>query len=153
MLARPSFLPELNEALSIVARFGQRQGFLLRVAEAHPSREPHNDQWDARVRDCLREATAFAWAAEVAKLGTRRFSDPPGPDIHVASSNTWVEVKTVNLSDIRDFVVFRPSLEVQRDFAIRITEAWRLRTRQQTSLSELDSLFSSLQHRAFRGEL
>jgi type I restriction enzyme S subunit len=61
--------------------------------------------------------------------------------------------KTVNLSEIRDFLVFQPPLEVQREFARRIAAVEKLKSAHRTSLAELDALFASLQHRAFRGEL
>ena len=42
---------------------------------------------------------------------------------------------------------------VQREFARRVTAVEKLKTAQRASLAELDGLFASLQHRAFRGEL
>ena len=61
--------------------------------------------------------------------------------------------KTVNLADIKEFVIFTPLIQDQRDFAHRITAIESLKSRHRTALSELDTLFASLQHRAFRGEL
>jgi type I restriction enzyme S subunit len=46
-----------------------------------------------------------------------------------------------------------PPLELQRKFETEIAAVDRLRTKQQMSLSKLNELFASLQHRAFRGEL
>ncbi len=46
-----------------------------------------------------------------------------------------------------------PPLELQRELAIRLSAAAACRDCQVASQSELDELFSSLQHRAFRGEL
>jgi len=42
---------------------------------------------------------------------------------------------------------------MQQDFARRITAIETLKSRHRTALAELDTLFASLQHRAFRGEL
>jgi type I restriction enzyme S subunit len=42
---------------------------------------------------------------------------------------------------------------VQREFARRVTAVEKLKTAQRASLAELDALFATLQHRAFRGEL
>ncbi|MHB1309023.1 MAG: hypothetical protein ACYC23_18250 [Limisphaerales bacterium] len=41
----------------------------------------------------------------------------------------------------------------QREFARRVTAVEALKTAQRASLAELDALFGTLQHRAFRGEL
>ena len=46
-----------------------------------------------------------------------------------------------------------PPLSVQRELVARSTEIERMKSLQSDSLTELDALFASLQHRAFRGEL
>ena len=46
-----------------------------------------------------------------------------------------------------------PPIELQREFAHRVTAVERLKAAQCASLAELDALFATLQHRAFRGEL
>jgi type I restriction enzyme S subunit len=46
-----------------------------------------------------------------------------------------------------------PPMELQRVFEARIKESRRLAGECRRSLEELTSLFASLQHRAFRGEL
>ena len=50
-------------------------------------------------------------------------------------------------------VVPLPPIEMQREFARRVTAVERLKTAHRASLAELDALFATLQHRAFRGEL
>ena len=42
---------------------------------------------------------------------------------------------------------------MQREFARRVTAIEALKKTQRASLAELDELFATLQHRAFRGEL
>jgi type I restriction enzyme S subunit len=64
-----------------------------------------------------------------------------------------VAQKTVNLGDIREFVTFKPPLDVQRGFAHRISKVDALSAGHSASLGQLETLFTSLQHRAFRGEL
>jgi type I restriction enzyme S subunit len=49
--------------------------------------------------------------------------------------------------------LFLPPLTLQREFAGRAAAVERLKAAQRASLAELDELFASLQHRAFRGEL
>lgn len=46
-----------------------------------------------------------------------------------------------------------PPLELQREFARRLASLERLKVAQRDSRAEIDALFASLQHRAFRGEL
>lgn len=46
-----------------------------------------------------------------------------------------------------------PSLELQQTFATRVAAVERLKATHRKHLAELDTLFASLQHRAFKGEL
>src|SRR5262249_18526514 len=58
--------------------------------------------------------------------------------------------------NIRDIVTFRlavPPLRLQQDFAQQVVVVDKLRSAYQDSAVKLDTLFTSLQHRAFRGEL
>ena len=46
-----------------------------------------------------------------------------------------------------------PPHDLQREFARRVAAIEKLKTAHRTSLAEMEALFASLQHRAFRGEL
>jgi type I restriction enzyme S subunit len=61
--------------------------------------------------------------------------------------------KNINLAILRDLDVPIPPLNLQRQFARRVTAVEKLKAAHRTSLAELDALFAVLQHRAFRGEL
>lgn len=54
---------------------------------------------------------------------------------------------------IRELNVFVPPLALQGEFALRVRAVEKLKATQRTALAELDALFATLQHRAFRGEL
>jgi len=45
------------------------------------------------------------------------------------------------------------SIELLREIDCWVTVVEKLKTAQRASLAELDALFATLQHRAFRGEL
>lgn len=59
----------------------------------------------------------------------------------------------LNVRDLRALPIPIPPLELQQSFATRVAAVERLKARHRTQLTELDTLFASLQHRAFRGEL
>jgi type I restriction enzyme, S subunit len=54
---------------------------------------------------------------------------------------------------LEGITLLEPSLPLQREFTRRFRAVEKLKTAQRASLAELDALFASLQHRAFRGEL
>lgn len=61
----------------------------------------------------------------------------------------------INLTttDIKAMPLPLPPIELQREFARRVTAVEKLKTAHRAWLAELDNAFASLQHRAFRGEL
>ncbi|MEG4294132.1 restriction endonuclease subunit S [Microcoleus sp. C2C3] len=59
----------------------------------------------------------------------------------------------LNMAIIKSMPIFIPSLSLQKEFTRRAEAVDKLKAAHRASLSELDALFASLQHRAFRGEL
>lgn len=72
---------------------------------------------------------------------------------HFRRLQRGVRQKNLNLSMIRDIAIPNPTLSLQREFADRVAAVEKLKAAQRASLAELDELFASLQHKAFRGEL
>ena len=64
-----------------------------------------------------------------------------------------VSQPTLNIKQLSETTVVLPPIPLQREFARRVTAVEALKTAQRASLAELDALFATLQHRAFRGEL
>lgn len=59
----------------------------------------------------------------------------------------------LNFDDVRSLMTPRPPTELQDSFAKSVTAIHYLKGVHKIHLAELDALFASLQHRAFRGEL
>lgn len=59
----------------------------------------------------------------------------------------------LNTGLMKNFRMILPPIELQREFARRLTAVEKLKTAQRASLAELDALFASLQYRVFNGEL
>ncbi len=58
-----------------------------------------------------------------------------------------------SLKDFKAMKIELPPISLQREFARRVAAVEKLKAGQRASLAELDALFATLQHRAFRGEL
>jgi type I restriction enzyme, S subunit len=84
------------------------------------------------VRECLRMQSFQEWMARHTK---------------------GVAVKGINLSDVKMMPVITPPRSAQDNFANQARAVEKMKAEQRVSLAELDELFASLQHRAFRGEL
>jgi type I restriction enzyme, S subunit len=73
---------------------------------------------------------------------------------HMAKSLMHGQTRTrISMSQLREMEVPVPPLQLQHEFEIRSELLANQRSRQNDSLAELDALFSSLQAKAFRGEL
>jgi type I restriction enzyme S subunit len=59
----------------------------------------------------------------------------------------------INVGKLKSVQVVVPPLERQQTFAKRVAAVERLKETHRKHLAELDALFASLQHRAFKGEL
>jgi len=59
----------------------------------------------------------------------------------------------LNVGSLKVAAVPSPPIRLQHEFARRVVAVDKLKGAQRASLAHLDSLFASLQHRAFRGEL
>jgi len=71
----------------------------------------------------------------------------------VSQKNRGGTQKFVSLGDLRGFPLPLPPKEQQQQFTRFVQAADKLKATNRGSLAELDTLFASLQHRAFRGEL
>jgi len=69
------------------------------------------------------------------------------------SKNKGVAVKHLHLVDVRNLLIPLPPTRLQDEFAHYAAAVEKLKDAHRNSLAELDALFASLQHRAFRGEL
>lgn len=64
-----------------------------------------------------------------------------------------LDLPFINQSMILDAPIVIPPIGAQEKFVQRVTAIGQLANQNRNSLSHLDALFASLQHRAFRGEL
>lgn len=68
------------------------------------------------------------------------------------SASTSVQ-KYFNLTALKGWKIIVPPLYLQREFSHHVASIENLKDAQRTSLAEMDSLFASLQHRVFRGDV
>ncbi|MEQ1593801.1 MAG: restriction endonuclease subunit S [Casimicrobium sp.] len=64
-----------------------------------------------------------------------------------------IGMANINATEIQAMKIAQPPTSVQREFGKRVRAVEHVKARHRESLAELDTLFASLQHRAFRGEL
>lgn len=72
---------------------------------------------------------------------------------HFNKETRTVSQPTLNIGMIKSAIVIQPPLNLQKRFAAIVESVEKQKVRLRTQLTELDDLFTSLQQRAFRGEL
>lgn len=77
----------------------------------------------------------------------------PAGQGQIFSRNRQAVKAGLNFDDIRSFIVPLPPIKLQQEFVERVAVVERLRVINRELSFRLDTLFASLQHRAFRGEL
>ena len=76
-----------------------------------------------------------------------------GMQQHMARRTKGVAVKGINLGDVKEIPIPVPALDLQHRFTAIVESVEQQKTSQRAHLDELDTLFASLQSRAFRGDL
>jgi len=71
----------------------------------------------------------------------------------IKAGTKGIAIRHLHLTDFKRLKLFLPPLPLQQEFARRVEAIDRLKATQRQSLAQLDTLFASLQHRAFQGEL
>ena len=71
----------------------------------------------------------------------------------IASIGQGAAVLQLTATQLAEIPVSIPPLDLQQEFARRVEAIEHLKTTHRESLTQLNALFASLQHRAFRGEL
>ncbi|WP_291992533.1 restriction endonuclease subunit S [Candidatus Accumulibacter sp. ACC003] len=76
-----------------------------------------------------------------------------GKRYFLRSAKQTTGIASINMTQLKGFPLLLPPLALQHEFARHVAIAQKLKAAHRASLAELDALFASLQHRAFRGEL
>ena len=113
--------------------------------------------WTGQIEGCIHQNHVFRVRADRTKLLPRFFheylqtSEARGYFLKCAKRTS--NLATINMTQLRALPVPIPCVARQAVFVERAEAIAGLRVRLVASLSQLDALFASLQHRAFRGGL
>ncbi|KPF93488.1 hypothetical protein IP81_04360, partial [Novosphingobium sp. AAP83] len=77
----------------------------------------------------------------------------PSVQAALKGSNSGSAVPQLTAAQMKEIPIKLPSIEYQKKFVALVDAANRSKATQAAHCAELDKLFQSLQHRAFRGEL
>jgi type I restriction enzyme S subunit len=141
-----------------IARTTLLKGDLL-IVEGHgnPAEIGRGALWDGSIAGCVHQnhiIRARFEAEKIVPLYACQYLNSAGGRRHLLrAGKTTSGLNTISVSEVRATPLALPPISLQREFDRRVVAVEKLKAIHRASLAELDALFASLQHRAFRGEL
>jgi type I restriction enzyme S subunit len=140
-----------------IERYRLKQDDLLLTEGGDPDKLGRGTLWNGELPECIHQNHIFRVRLNTEHVhpvflnwlvGSQR-----GKNYFLRSAKQTTGIASINMTQLRGFPLLLPPLHFQRDFARQIAAVAKLKAAHQSGLAELDTLFSSLQYRAFRGEL
>jgi type I restriction enzyme, S subunit len=140
-----------------INRWRLQKDDLLLTEGGDPDKLGRGTLWSDEVPECIHQNHVFR-----VRLNTNSIhplflnwivGSQKGKDYFLKSAKQTTGIASINMTQLRGFPMLSPPPALQQEFADRIGAIEALKTTHRESLTKLDELFASLQHRAFRGEL
>ena len=146
------------EALpSEVAELALKPGDVVLTEGGDHDKLGRGAMWDGQIEGCIHQNHVFRVRPNDSLLLPRFFHEflqmPAARAYFLRCAKRTTNLASINMTQLRALPVPLPPISLQREFARRVTAVEALKTAQRASLAELDALFATLQHRAFKGEL
>jgi type I restriction enzyme S subunit len=133
-----------------------RDDLLIVEGHGNPTEIGRGALWDGSIAGCVHQnhIIRVRFNKKLVPFYACEYLNSPGGRRHLLrSGKTTSGLNTISVSEVRAAPITLPPLALQLDFARRVTAVQRLKTLYRASLTELDALFTTLKHRAFRGQL
>ncbi|BDT86559.1 hypothetical protein GV791_13160 [Nocardia cyriacigeorgica] len=153
-----SEIKQMNVTDRELERTALRKGDLL-VVEGHgnPSEIGRVAVWDGSITTCTHQNHLIRVRVDESRMfpeyAESYLNSTVGRRHLLRSAKTTSGLNTISTSTVRSAPVMVPQLPLQEEFRERTRRISSAREKHQASLAHLDTLFSSIQSRAFRGEL
>lgn len=131
----------------------------LLVVEGHgnPEEIGRAALWGGEIRNCVHQNHLIRVRFDASKVGpvyACTYLNSPGGRRHLLrAGKTTSGLNTISVSNVRDAPVALPPIDLQQTFATRLQAIESLKATHRAALAESNTLFASLQHRAFSGAL
>ncbi|MBL8529212.1 MAG: restriction endonuclease subunit S [Burkholderiales bacterium] len=130
---------------------------LLLTEGGDPDKLGRGTLWSEELPECIHQNHIFRVRLTTARVHPLFLnwlvSSSRGKKYFLRSAKQTTGIASINMTQLRGFPMLIPPVELQRDFATAVAGVNQLKNGISAASRELDSLFASLLHRAFRGEL
>ncbi|ABD68801.1 restriction modification system DNA specificity domain [Rhodoferax ferrireducens T118] len=152
-----SAVKEIDATEDEIERYLLKWNDLLLTEGGDPDKLGRGTLWKNELPECIHQNHIFrvrVTSQAVTPLflnwlvGSQR-----GKKYFLRSAKQTTGIASINMTQLRSFPLLLPPVELQRDFETIAEVVAEQHAIHSVSLAELEALFVSLQHRAFRGEL
>ena len=148
---------EIEATDTEIQRYKLQRNDLLLTEGGDPDKLGRGTLWNNELPECIHQNHVFRvrvthnavtpcflnWL-----IGSER-----GKKYFLRSAKQTTGIASINMTQLRGFPLLVPPLGLQQEFEKRVDAVRQLTKRAEESAKQVDALFTSLQHRAFRGEL
>ena len=140
-----------------ITRYRLRPGDLVVTEGGDPDKLGRGTLWNAELGECIHQNHIFRIRIDPTDMdpvflcwlvGSQR-----GKRYFLKSAKQTTGIASINMTQLRDFPLLRPPLEMQRRFRAQVERIDQITEKMKASLAKLEALYASLQHRAFTGQL
>ena len=140
-----------------IEKYALASGDILLTEGGDPDKLGRGAVWRGQVSPCIHQNHVFRVRIVEDTLKpeylSRLLGSARGKRYFLRMAKQTTGIASINMTQLRAFPILEPPLELQRIFLERLDRVALAESRVRQSADELDSLFRSLQRRAFRGEL
>lgn len=140
-----------------IQRYRLERNDLLLTEGGDPDKLGRGTLWNGELPECIHQNHVFRVRLRSEKLtplflnwlvGSQR-----GKRYFLRSAKQTTGIASINMTQFRAFPLLTPPLPLQQFFGEQMSACNVLKATHLSSLAELDTLFTAIQHRAFRSEL
>lgn len=140
-----------------VERYRLEQNDLLLTEGGDPDKLGRGTLWDGSIPECIHQNHVFRVRVHDVRL-TPQFlnwlvGSERGKRYFLRSAKQTTGIASINMTQLRAFPLLTPPLALQIEFGNRMDQVRQIRNGLAAATAECDSLYASLQHSAFHGEL
>jgi len=154
----------LDEIKTILVSKSEYERYLLKIGDilltegGDPDKLGRGAVWEKQIPDCIHQNHIFRVRIKnVNELNPYYLSgligSIYGKSYFLKSAKQTTGIASINSTQLKNFPVIIPSIELQNQFASIMKKVESLKIKYQESLSELENLYGSLSQKAFKGEL
>lgn len=153
-----STVKEIEATEEEIDRYRLVENDLLLTEGGDPDKLGRGTLWKKEIPECIHQNHVFCVRLVNKSTVAPVFlswlvASSRGKRYFARSAKQTTGIASINMSQLKKFPLLLPPISLQEEFSSRIEQIDRCLASYLAHLAELDALFASLRHRAFRGEL